>query len=73
MVAAYYGAATPKGGKGIDPRWGPSQLSSLARCMAPAVTKRSLVTDQELPSQVISSAGTGNFITMGGGGELAGW
>ena len=38
----------------MEPRWGPSQLSSLARCIAPAVTSRSLVTDQELPSQVIS-------------------
>ena len=32
----------PSGGKGIDPRWGPSQLSSLVRCMAPAVTNLSL-------------------------------
>ena len=73
MVGVYYGVATPRGGKGIEPRWGPSQLSSFAKCMAPAVTNRSLVTDQESPSQVIYSAGTGNFMTMGGGGELAGW
>ena len=66
-------AYLPTGGNGIDPKWGPNQLSSLAKCIAPAVTRRSLVTDHELPSQVISSAGTGSFPTFAGGGVSIGW
>ena len=61
------------GGNSRVPRCGPSQLSSLARCIAPPATNRLLVTDQSVPSHVISSAGTVSIPTIDGGGLSAGW